>query len=268
MSDKSDEATATDAAHTATRWEDTLGIRGNARFQSTRWTQVLRAQAGTPEEAAEAMDQICRNYWYPLYAWVRRSGYSREEAEDLTQEFFARYLLENDVLSAARQEKGKLRTFLLTVMKRFLINEWKRQSAAKRGGGREHIPINFDEGEDRYGHEPADHATPDEIFERQWATTLLARVFEALRVDFAERGQAAKYEALKEALWWNTSESSYASIGQKLGMKENAVKQAVSRLRRQYRQFLKEEIRSTLDDPDEDAVNAELADLIGVLRKN
>jgi RNA polymerase sigma factor (sigma-70 family) len=261
-----DENTAvTEAISGVSRWEDTLGFRRDARFLSTRWTMVARARAGTEAEMAGAMSEICRSYWYPLYAYVRRSGRGREESEDLTQEFFAR-LLEKDTLAEAREEKGKLRTFLLTVMKRFLINEWRRAAAEKRGGGREPVPINYDEGEDRYGHEPVDHVTPDQIYEKQWAVTLLARVLEALRLDYVDRGMEERFEGLKDALWWNANEVSYAQLGESLGMNENTVKQAVLRLRKQYRKQLSEEIRSTLDTDDEEAVKAELGCLISVLR--
>jgi RNA polymerase sigma factor (sigma-70 family) len=249
----------------ASRWEDTFGFRRDARFLSTRWTMVARARAGTETEMAGAMSEICRTYWYPLFAYVRRSGYGREEAEDLTQEFFAR-LLEKNTLAKAQEEKGKLRTFLLTVLKRFMIGEWKRASAEKRGGGQEPIPINFDEGEERYGHEPVDHATPDQIYEKQWAVTLLGRVLEALRLDYVDRGMEERFEGLKDALWWNANEVSYAQLGESLGMNENTVKQAVLRLRKQYRKQLSEEIRSTLDTDDEEAVKAELGCLISVLR--
>jgi RNA polymerase sigma factor (sigma-70 family) len=261
-------ATASGIVRPASRWEDTFGIRGNAQFANTRWTIVVRAQEGTELEVAEAMSQLCRSYWYPLYAYVRRSGRRREEAEDLTQEFFARYLLEKDILASAAREKGKLRTFLLTVMKRFLIKDWQRAHAEKRGGGREHVPINFDEGEDRYGHEPADNTTPDELYEKQWATTLLGRVMDSLRLEYASRGAEDRFDALKDALWWNANESSYSKLGETLELSENAVKQAVSRLRKQYRKQLKEEIRSTLDTEDEEAVDTELSYLIAVLRKN
>jgi len=247
------------------QWQDTFGARGDARFSPTRWTLIAQIQEEDPVGVAEAMDQLCRSYWYPLYAYVRRSGVSREEAEDLTQEFFTR-LIEKNTLAFADREKGKLRTFLLTVMKRFLINEWKQSTAKKRGGGRQHLSINFDEGEDRYCHEPVEHTTPEDLYEKQWATTVLGRVMETLRLDYAGREMSDRYEVLKEALWWNSNESSYAILGEKLGMKKNAVKQAVFRLRKQYRTKLREEICGTLDTDDEAAVKEELQYLIRSLR--
>lgn len=260
-------ASATRAAGPAARWSDTLGIRGDARFPSTRWTIVMRVKAGSETVAAEAVSQLCKNYWYPLYAYVRRSGYGRESAEDLTQDFFAR-LVEQEILGRAQPEKGKLRTFLLTVMKRFLLNDRARSSARKRGGGNETVPINFDEGEDRYGHEPADQGqSPDELYEKQWAATLLARVMDALRRDYRSRGMESRYDLLKEALWWNSNETSYAALADQLDMTGNAVKQAVLRLRQQYRKRLSDEIRITLDTDDESAVNEELRHLVEVLRR-
>jgi RNA polymerase sigma-70 factor (ECF subfamily) len=251
----------------ASRWADTLVVQRDEAFGNTRWSVVALAVSDSEADAGRALSYLCRNYWYPLYGYARRSGHSREAAEDLTQEFFAR-LLRDNTLAEARQHKGKLRTFLLTVMKRFMIKEWQRASAQKRGGGREHVPIDFDEGEERYSHEPADQQTPDEVFEKQWATTLLARVMESLRLDYVSRDMAERFEVLQDALWWNSNESSYAELATRLGMKENAVKQAVSRMRNQYRKLLKDEIKITLQAEDEDAVNEELACLIEVLRSN
>lgn len=258
-----------DLHRSTVRWNDTFGLRGDARFRDTRWSLVAMARSGTDSEMAEAMGELCRGYWYPLYAYVRRSGKSREEAEDLTQEFFSRYLLEQGLLAKADQDKGKLRTFLLTVMKRFLIKDWQKGRAEKRGGGREHLSIDFEEGEERYGHEPVDRSTPDEVYEKQWAVTLLGRVMESLRRDYVSRGMEKRYEVLQEALWWNSADASYAELGQQLEMKENAVKQAVSRMRKQYRRMLKDEIRSTLDLPEEDeeAVDSELRYLVNTLRQ-
>jgi RNA polymerase sigma factor (sigma-70 family) len=268
MESKSNDATGNwQSVHSVSQWADTLGMRRDEAFANTRWSVVALAASDSEAEAGQALSYLCRNYWYPLYGYARRSGHSREQAEDLTQEFFAR-LLKDDTLAEAHQHKGKLRTFLLTVMKRFMIKEWQRATAQKRGGGREHVPIDFDEGEDRFSHEPADHATPDEVFEKQWATTLLARVMELLRLDFVSRDMAERFEVLQDALWWNSNETSYADLAAKLDMKENAVKQAVSRMRNQYRKLLKDEIKITLHAEDEDAVNEELACLIEVLRSN
>lgn len=251
----------------STKWQATYGFSQDPRFCMTSWTIVAKASEGNEEDASEAMAQLCRSYWYPLYAYVRRSGKSREEAEDLTQEFFAR-VIQKDILRSARKEKGKLRTFLLTVMKRFLIKEWQHENAQKRGGSFEHLSLDFEEGEQRYVHEPADVVTPDLLYEKQWATTVLGRVMESLKQDYTERGKGERFESLKDALWWNSADGSYANLGEKLGMKENAVKQAVSRLRKQYRERLKEEIRNTLDTEDDSEIEEELRHLIRALREN
>ena len=255
------------SVQSASQWGDTLGVRRDEAFANTRWSVVALAASDSEADAGQALSYLCKNYWYPLYGYARRSGHSREQAEDLTQEFFSR-LLQDETLAEARQHKGKLRTFLLTVMKRFMIKEWQRASAQKRGGGREHVPIDFNEGEDRFTHEPADRATPDEVFEKQWATTLLARVMDSLRLDYVSRDMAERFDVLQDTLWWNSNEASYADLASRLGMKENAVKQAVSRMRNQYRKLLKDEIKVTLHAEDDEAVNEELACLIEVLRSN
>lgn len=152
MNPDSKSSAGTDS-NSAASWPHTLGIARQAKFEETRWTLVNQAQLGGQATVAKAMMQLCQLYWYPLYAYVRRSGQSRENAEDLTQGFFAR-LLEKDLLASACQEKGRLRSYLLTALKRYMINEWKRASAEKRGGGLEAVPIDLDQGEDRYEHEP------------------------------------------------------------------------------------------------------------------
>lgn len=266
-SESNDGTASWQTVQSASQWADTLGMQRNEAFANTRWSVVALAVSESEADASRALSYLCRNYWYPLYGYARRSGHSREQAEDLTQEFFAR-LLKDETLAQVQRHKGKLRTFLLTVMKRFMIKEWRREKAQKRGGGLQHVPIDFDEGEDRYSHEPADHSTPDEVFEKQWATTLLARVMESLRRDFVARDMEERFEVLQDALWWNSNDTSYADLAAKLEMKENAVKQAVSRMRNQYRKLLKDEIKITLQTEDEDAVNEELKSLIEVLRSN
>lgn len=250
------------------RWGESSLLAGRAKFLDTRWTLIHHLRNGNASQSAEAMAELCQRYWYPLYGYVRRSGKTREEAEDLTQEFFTRYLLEQELLVKADRDRGKLRTFLLTVMKRFLIKDWQKGNAEKRGGKLTKVPIDFEEGEARYGHEPVDRTTPDELYERQWATTVLNHVLDALRSEYADRGQETRFDLLQDTLWWNSNESSYASLGDQLGLSENAVKQAVSRLRSQYRKTLKQEIRKTLEVEDEESVERELRHLVGALRNH
>ncbi|MGO8753145.1 MAG: RNA polymerase sigma factor [Thermoguttaceae bacterium] len=219
-------------------------------FAATRWTLVLSAARGsqTPRAAA-AMAELCRIYWYPLYAFIRRRGHPAPEAEDLTQEFFAQ-LLEKHFLAAADREKGRFRTFLLMAVKRFLANEYDRAQARKRGGGQRIVPLEGLEPETRYRLEPADTLTPERLFEQQWALTLLDQVLARLQAEMTAGGQAALFESMKGHLAGSRDES-YAATAARLGMSEGAVKVAVHRLRRRYRALLQEEIAHTVAGPEE-----------------
>jgi RNA polymerase sigma-70 factor (ECF subfamily) len=221
-----------------------------ADFAATRWTLVLRAARGTQTpRAAAAMAELCRVYWYPLYAFIRRRGHSAHDAEDLTQEFFAR-LLDKQFLAAAEREKGRFRTFLLTTVKRFLANEYDAAQAQKRGGGQRIVPLDGLEPEARYHLEPADTMSPERLFEQQWAVALLDRVLARLQTEMAAEDKSALFDGLKDHLAGGRSEP-YAEIATRLGMSEGAIKTAVHRLRRRYRELLREEIGHTVDDPDE-----------------
>ena len=219
-------------------------------FAATRWTLVLAAARGsqTPR-AATAMAELCRIYWYPLYAFIRRRGYAAPEAEDLTQEFFTR-LLEKHFLAAVDREKGRFRTFLLMAVKRFLANEYDRAEAQKRGGGQRIVPLEGLEPENRYRLEPADTLTPERLFEQQWALTLLDQVLARLEAEMTAGSKAALFEAMKGHLAGSRDET-YAATAARLGMTEGAVKVAVHRLRRRYRAILQEEIAHTVACPEE-----------------
>lgn len=193
----------------------------------------------------KALAELCSTYWYPLYAFVRRSGHTREEAEDLTQEFFAR-LLAKDFLADVDPEKGRFRSFLLTAMKRFVANEWHRATAKKRGGGEIPIRIDIAWAEDRYGAEPADLATPELLYERRWALTLIEKVLAALEHEYVQKGLDAIFHALKGELVRHAGSASYAEIGAQIGMKEGAVKVAMYRLRGRYAERLSDEIAQTV----------------------
>jgi RNA polymerase sigma-70 factor (ECF subfamily) len=221
-----------------------------AGFAATRWTLVLSAARGsqTPRAAA-AMAELCRIYWYPLYAFIRRRGHSAHDAEDLTQEFFAR-LLDKHFLAAADREKGRFRTFLLMAVKRFLANEYDRAQAGKRAGGQRIVPLDGLAPEARYHLEPADTLTPERLFEQQWALTLLDQVLARLQAEMAAVGKAALFDSLKGHLAGGREEG-YAATAARLGMSEGAVKVAVYRLRRRYRDLLREEIAHTLAGPEE-----------------
>ncbi|MGA2034169.1 MAG: sigma factor [Thermoguttaceae bacterium] len=219
-------------------------------FAATHWTVVLAAAGGTESSrAAEAMTELCRTYWYPLYAFLRRRGHESHEAEDLTQEFFAR-LLGPGFLANVDRRKGKFRSFLLASLKHFLSDQRDRANARKRGGGRPLISLDCPAAETRYRLEPAQDITPEKMFEKQWALSLLERVLSRLQAELAAEGKASLFQALKDTLTGGRS-GRYAVIGAELSMSEGAVKTAAHRLRRRYRALFREEIAQTVAGPDE-----------------
>jgi RNA polymerase sigma factor (sigma-70 family) len=214
------------------------------RFATTHWSMVLSAGCGRSPQAGQALATLCENYWFPLYAFVRRAGHTAEDAEDLTQEFFAR-LLAPDFLTKADRRKGKFRSYLLAALKHFLADEWDRAHAQKRGGGKAVISFDGLDAETRYRLEPASDLTPERMFEKQWALSLLERVLSRLEAEMAAVGKSELFEALKETLTGGRS-ITYAAIGAALGMSEGAVKVAAHRMRRRYRALLQEEIAQTV----------------------
>ena len=235
-------------------------VRG---FTTTHWSVVLAAgRSASPAAGAAALEALCRAYWYPLYAFIRRKGHDADEAKDLTQSFFAR-LLERDFIQHANPDRGRFRSYLLVALNRFLVDEWKRTSRQRRGGG--HAPISFDAGtaEERYRHEPACPLDAEKLFERRWAMTLLEQVLARLEQEFVALGNAALFAELQVFLLGEKAETSHADIAAKLGLTEGAVKSAVYRLRRRYRDLLHEEIAQTLTTTDE--VEEELRHLFAVL---
>lgn len=233
-------------------------------FATTHWSMVCRAGDVNAPRSQEALESLCRTYWYPLYAYVRKRGYAVEDAQDLTQEFFAR-MLDSSFLAKADPLRGRFRSFLLTSMERFLANEWDRATAQKRGGGKAPVPIQTAEGETRYGVEPADEKSPEQIFEYNWAVTLLEEVMRKLEADHVERGQGDMWNALKSCLVVSPDEESRAELASRLGLSEGAVRVAVHRLRASYRGLLRREIAGTLDSEAE--VDAEMRHLFKVLAK-
>jgi RNA polymerase sigma factor (sigma-70 family) len=234
-------------------------------FVTTRWSVVLTAGHSDSPPARDALEKLCQTYWYPLYAYVRRNGRSPEDAQDLTQEFFAR-LLEGHWVERADREKGRFRSFLLTVMNRFLADEWDKARAQKRGGGTVPVPLQLDTAETRYGLDPADKTTPDEIYERRWALALLDEVLRRLSAEYKEQGRAELFAALNPCLIGERSSHPYAELAAKLGTTEGTVKSAVHRLRQRYREMLREEIAHTVAGPGE--VDEELRHLFAVLARN
>ncbi len=231
-------------------------------FVTTHWSLVVSARdAGSPQSAA-ALEKLCRAYWYPLYAYVRRRGHSPENAQDLTQEFFAR-LLERNWVGRADQQKGRFRTFLLSAMNHFLADEWDKARAQKRGGGRTPIPLQLDTAETRYGVELADNVTPEHSYERRWALTLLDEVLHRLRSEYEQDSRAELFATLHPCLVGDRAAQPYAELAAKLGVSEGTVKSAVHRLRQRYRQLLRDEIAQTVAEPG--AVDDEMRHLFAVL---
>jgi RNA polymerase sigma-70 factor (ECF subfamily) len=233
------------------------------RFASTRWSLVAAAGQGASPEAHEALAVLCQVYWYPLYAYARRHLGKIEDAQDATQEFFA-HLLEKDYLQAADPNRGKFRSFLLTAFKHFLSKERDRANAQKRGGGRRNLNLDFHAGENRYHLEPQDRGTPESIYERRWALTLLEQALTLLRQEFARAGKQKLFEGLKGMLTGDSIAEPYSQIAEKLSMTEQAVKVAVHRLRQRYRELLREEIAQTVSNNDE--IDDELRDLFNAVR--
>jgi RNA polymerase sigma-70 factor (ECF subfamily) len=216
-------------------------------FATTRWTLVLAAGRPGAPQADVALEELCRIYWYPLYAYVRRLTPTREDAEDLTQSFFARFL-EKNYLEKLGSEKGKFRAFLLASLKHFLANEWDRARCQKRGGGVGNLSLDWHTADTKYQFTVADGLSPDRLYDRAWAITLLERVIARLRQDAAAEGKSEQFDQLKPFLTVGAATIPYAQAAAGLGLAEGAVRVAVHRLRRRYREVLREEIAQTLSD--------------------
>ena len=239
---------------------DSNASRPTGRFIPTRWTFVLAAaRQGDTHVGRAALAELCETYWYPLYAYVRRCGHDRHDAEDLTQEFFAR-LLEKNTLASVSPEKGRFRSFLLASIKHFLANEWDRSQAQKRGGGKIIVSLDGASGESRHPIEPSGGLTPDRIFERQWVLTLLDRVLDQLAEEYHDK--PVHFAALKDFLTANSTPGAAATAAKTLGLSEGAVRVAVHRLRQRYRHLLRAEIAQTVEEPSE--VDAEIRRLFSV----
>jgi RNA polymerase sigma-70 factor (ECF subfamily) len=237
---------------------------GAARqFATTRWSLVAAAGQSAAPEAQEALATLCQAYWPPLYAYARRRLPSAHDAQDLTQAFFAEFL-EKHYLEAADPQRGTFRAFLLTSFKHFLSKQRERDNARKRGGGRLMLTLDFAPAESRYRLEPADSTTPEMVYERRWALTILEQTLARLRQELAQAGKETLFERLKGALEGDGPQESYAAIGADLGMSDQAVKVAVHRLRRRYRELLRAEISQTVAAPDD--VDDELRDLFNAVR--
>ncbi len=234
---------------------------GAAAFATSHWSVVLTAQGESPA-AHEALEKLCRIYWRPIYSFVRRQGLGREAAEDITQGFFAQ-LLERRKFGALRKEKGRLRSFLLGALKYFLADEQRRAMAIKRGKGQRLIPLEELRADQRFEMEPADPVTAEMIYERRWALTVLAQVLERLKNEYRAVGNAALFDSLKQLLPDEPGSLSQVEIAARLGMTENALRQAFYRFRQRYQSLLREEIAHTVATPGD--VEDELRHLIAVI---
>jgi len=221
-----------------------------ARFTTTCWRIVLAAGQPSSPECRHALASLCQVYWLPLYAYARRRVTDRNEAEDLTQAFFAE-LLEKDYLRAATPHRGRFRAFLLTAFKHFLSKQWAKAKAQKRGGGRTPLSLDFEAAEQRVCVEPCAGRTPRQEYDRQWAVQLLAQVLLRLEQEFAGKGKGELLAALKPFLLGTHGELTYAAVAARLDMTEAAVKMAASRMRRRYRELLREEIAQTVPGPED-----------------
>lgn len=239
-----------------------IDTKDNASFPTTHWTLVQAVQGGNPAAASRAMEELCKGYWYPIYAFLRRSGHAAHDAEDLTQAFFQRLITEDAILTA-RRDAGKLRSYLLAVLKRLLSDHVRHHMAQKRGGGRTHISFDEMEAEERYAREPQDTRDPEWIFTHAWAHELLAGVREKLRQAFSATGRADVFNLLLPFLMWDNDPPSHKEIAQSLGSSEAATRILIHRLRVKFRDLLKDEVARTVLTPQE--IPAELAWLQSVL---
>jgi RNA polymerase sigma-70 factor (ECF subfamily) len=232
-------------------------------FTTTHWSVVLTAGDSQSPQAGTALDHLCRSYWYPLYAYVRRRGHDVESAKELTQEFFA-LLLGRRLLAGVDPAKGRFRSWLLGVMNHFLAHEWAKVRAQKRGGGQPAFSLDEARAEERYRLEPADEVTPETIFERRWAFTVLDQAAARLRAEHEAAGKAAVYSNLKGFVSVEATPESYEEAAHSLGLSQGAVKSAIHRLRHRYQELIRDEIAHTVASPSD--VDGEIRHLLAVIR--
>jgi RNA polymerase sigma factor (sigma-70 family) len=239
------------------------GGQWSGQFQTTHWSVVLTAGAGTSPDSSAALETLCRTYWSPIYAYVRRSGIAHHAAQDLTQEFFTR-LLELHVLERVCPERGRFRSFLLVSLKHFLANQRARAQAQKRGGGRQMVSLDEFLVEDYRACGPSEDLSPDRVFDRRWALAVFDRVLALLRGEYRASGREHQFECLKPFLLGGQPDRTQAELAGELNLTPGSVKQAVHRMRKRYRQLLRDEVAQTVARPEE--IDAELGELIAALR--
>lgn len=235
---------------------------GQSLFATTHWSVVLAAANVETPEAAAALERLCRSYWQPMYVYTRRRGYSPEDAQDLTQEFFAMFL-EKGSFSLADPARGRFRTFLLKSLQHFLTDNWRCAHRAKRGGGAFDLPLDTVDAEAWYAEELTDSTTPEQAYEERWAITLLEHVVRGMQQDYAQASKTRLFEALQDFLWDPAGSDSYATLANDLRMTEGALRVAVHRLREDYRNRLRAEVAQTIDDPSE--IDGELRHLMHIV---
>lgn len=232
-------------------------------FATTRWSLVLAAGARQSPQGSQALATLCEAYWYPLYAYVRRRGLDAHEAQDLTQDFFA-HLLDSEAVGIATPERGRFRSFLLGSLQNYLANHWRKENAQKRGGGKAVLSLDLAAGEERYIAEPAHSLTPEKVYERRWALTLLAQTMDTLAAEYQADGKGELFESLKPYLAGTLDGLPYAELAAQIGMSVGSIKVAVHRLRRRCGDLLREQIAQTVEKPAE--VDIELRELFTALR--
>lgn len=235
---------------------------GDGRFESTHWSVVLAAAETQSPEATAALETLCNSYWYPLYAYLRRRGHAVDDAKDITQEFFARRVVNRQIFGGVSPGAGRFRTWLLNSLQNLVCNEWDRRQAQKRGGGQEHVSLDFVNAEDRYLADPQLDTPPEVLYDRDWAATLLDSALAELRASYEREGKAELFEAMKRFL--QPTLPSYAEVALQLGRSEAAIKMAVSRFRHEYGDLIRKQIKRTVSSAEEE--RAEFEHLKAVLR--
>jgi RNA polymerase sigma-70 factor (ECF subfamily) len=231
-------------------------------FRTTHWSVVLAAGNSASPHAEAAIEKLCRTYWFPIYGFIRHQGHDRHEAQDLTQEFFCRFL-QSQALGSVDPSRGRFRSFLIASLKHFLANEWDKAKRLKRGGGREFFSWDGLEPEERYRLEPSDEKSPETIFDQQWAQALVSATLAKLRVECADEDTESRFEVLKAFLSGNPEGISYAHAAEQLGLSESAVRSAIHRLRQRYAQIFRAQVAETVTSPE--AAEAEIRHLFAAL---
>ncbi len=239
-----------------------VDVAHSGRFATTRWSVIAAAQGPASPQSREALALLCSAYWYPLYAFIRRQGFSADQGQDLTQGFFAD-LLDRQTLAVADRAKGKFRSFLLTACKHYLSHERQRSRAQKRGGGRPLLSLDFARGEARYQAEPVHTMTAEKLFDRGWALTMLDQVLARLQEECKQKGKAVLFDRLRVCLLGERAGVPFSQVAQELGMTEGAIKVAAHRLRRRFRELVCAEIARTVEDAEN--IEEEIRDLFAAL---